>query len=209
MRKDNAAQAVEYYNRAVEMLASAGRISQAARLRKQIAEIYEADDMFNLAAQNYAHAAELYDLDNTDSTANSCKLKAAELSIEDSLTSATIIPAIQTFESVGGKYLMHNLTKYSAKDCYFKAALLYLANDDTVGCENALNNYCNRDPSFETSRECGFAREVLEAIRVHDVNAFESATYNFNRITPLDRWKTKVLLKAKSFVSETEELDFS
>ena len=209
LRKENAGQAVEYYNRAVEMLASAGRISQAARMRKQIAEIYEADDMYALAAQNYMQAAEFFEMDNTDSTANACKLKAADFFIEDSLTSETIVFSIKIYEEVGYKYLMHNLTKYSAKDCFFKAGLLYLANDDCVGCENAINNYTSRDPSFETSRENGLLLELLSATRAQNTNDFETSIYNFNRITPLDRWKTKVLLKAKSYLNQSDALDFS
>ena len=51
---------------------------------------------------------------------------------------------------------MHNLTQFSAKDCFFKAGLLYLALEDSVGLMNALNNYNNRDPRFEQSRECKF-----------------------------------------------------
>ena len=95
LRKVNTSEAITYYNRAVEIMVGAGRISMAARLRKQIAEIYEADEMLGLAVENYAHAAELYEMDNGDSTANSCHLKAAELSSFESLDRNTIVKAIK------------------------------------------------------------------------------------------------------------------
>ncbi|CAG9334973.1 NAPB_3 [Blepharisma stoltei] len=208
VRKVNSADAVSYYNRAVEILVNSSRISQAARLRKQIAEIYETDEMLGLAVENYLQAAELFELDNSDGTANSCHLKAAELSTLDSLDSETILKAIKIFELVGQRYLMNNLTRFSAKDCYFKAALLFLANDDTVGAENNLNMYSNRDPSFETSRECRFVRDLLAAIRSGEQSDFEVVTAQFNKITPLDRWKTHVLLKVKSTMLKAEENDF-
>ena len=76
-------------------MVGSGRISMAARLRKQIAEIYEADEMLGLAVQNYSHAAELYEMDNGDSTANGCLLKVAELSTNESLDGASIIKSIK------------------------------------------------------------------------------------------------------------------
>ncbi|OMJ95734.1 hypothetical protein SteCoe_804 [Stentor coeruleus] len=209
LRKVNTAEAITYYNRAVEIMVSGGRISMAARLRKQIAEIYEADEMLGLAVENYAHAAELYEMDNGDSTANSCHLKVAELSTFESLESNVILKAIKLFEDVADRYLMHTLTRYSAKDCYFKAALLYLSNDDTIGAENATGKYSLKDPSFETSRENKLIKDLLTATRAEDVGSFENILFQFNKITPLDRWKTKVLLKAKSFINRENEEDFS
>jgi tetratricopeptide (TPR) repeat protein len=95
LRKVNTSEALGYYNRAVEIMVTNGRISMAARLRKQIAEIYEADEMLGLAVENYSHAAELYEMDNGDSTASSCHLKVAELSTFDSLDTNTILKAIK------------------------------------------------------------------------------------------------------------------
>ena len=95
LRKLNTSEAISYYNRAVEIMVTGGRISMAARLRKQIAEIYEADEMLGLAVENYAHAAELYEMDNGDSTANSCHLKVAELSTFESPNNNTILKAIK------------------------------------------------------------------------------------------------------------------
>lgn len=209
LRKSNTSEAISYYNRAVEIMVSGGRISMAARLRKQIAEIYEADEMLGLAVENYAHAAELYEMDNGDSTANSCHLKVAELSTFDSLDSNSIIKAIKRFEEVGERYLMHNLTRFSAKECFFKAGVLFLANDDSIGADNAMAKYCMKDPSFETSREHKLIKDLLQAIRAEDVGTFENVLYSYNKITPLDRWKTKVLIKAKTFVSKDVDEDFS
>ena len=95
LRKINTAEALTYYNRAVEIMVAGGRISMGARLRKQIAEIYEADEMLSLAVENYSHAAELYEMDNGDSTANSCHIKVAELSTFESLESSVILKAIK------------------------------------------------------------------------------------------------------------------
>ena len=41
---------------------------QAARLKKQIAEMFENDKEYVLAAQNYAEAVELYEMDGDGSS---------------------------------------------------------------------------------------------------------------------------------------------
>ena len=104
---------------------------------------------------------------------------------------------------------MHTLTRFSAKECYFKAGILFLALDDTIGADAAMGKYCMRDPSFETSREHKLIKDLLVALKAEDVGSFENILYGFNKITPLDRWKTKMLLQAKSFVNRDLEEDFS
>jgi hypothetical protein len=49
----------------------------------------------------------------------------------------------------------------------------------------------------------------LKALSKHDEAEFEDVVFNFSRITPLDPWKTRILLKAKSHVNKEDELDYS
>lgn len=65
----------------------------------------------------------------------------------------------------------------------------------------------NADPSFETSRECKLVTDLLAALRAKRVADFEDAVFNYNRISPLDRWKTHVLSKAKTALEHVEEVD--
>ena len=76
-----------------------------------------------------------------------------------------------------------------------------------MGAETAIQRYINSDPSFETSRECKLVTELLAALRAKRVADFEEAVYNYNRISPLDRWKTHVMTKAKSALERVEEID--
>lgn len=76
-----------------------------------------------------------------------------------------------------------------------------------MGAETAIQRYTNADPSFETSRECKLVVELLAALRAKRVGDFEDAVYNYNRISPLDRWKTHVMTKAKSSLERVEEVD--
>lgn len=214
VRKVNTGEAVKYYNKAVEILATSGRIGMAAKLRKQIAELYEQDECIELAFANYEQAAELFEMDNSDSTANGCLIKSAELATGHSLDQVTVVKAIQTFEKVAQRYLLNQLTRFSAKELYFKACCLYLAlevrvNQDFVGVERAHAQYSSRDPSFETSREARLIKDLSTALQGQDMKAFEEALASFNRITALDSWKIKVLLKAKAPLSASEEIELA
>jgi len=78
------------------------------------------------------------------------RLKVAELSTLKA--GGDLVEAIKIFEEVGDKYMENKLTAPSAKELYFKASLLYLCNDDSVGCSNALERYADKDPSFISTR---------------------------------------------------------
>jgi alpha-soluble NSF attachment protein len=76
------------------------------------------------------------------------------------------------FEEVGDKYMENKLTAPSAKELYFKASLLYLCNDDSVGCANALEKFVDKDPSFSTTRQFKFVQQLIKAVDTNDVQIF-------------------------------------
>lgn len=78
------------------------------------------------------------------------RLKVAELSTLN--VGGDIVQAIKIFEEVGDKYMENKLTAPSAKDLYFKSCILYLSNNDSVGCGIALERYMDKDPSFASTR---------------------------------------------------------
>lgn len=127
------------------------RIGYAAKLKKQIAEIYEQDYEFTLALKHYQEAADLFYAENDSSSDyNNTRLKVAELCV--SQAEVDYVKAIKIFEEVGDKYLENKLTEPSAKNLYFKACLCFLANEDTVGCNLALEKYLEKSPSFNNTR---------------------------------------------------------
>jgi len=60
------------------------------------------------------------------------RLKVAELSTMKA--DADLVEAIKIYEDVADRYMENKLTEPSARNLFFKACLLYLANDDAVGC---------------------------------------------------------------------------
>jgi len=209
-RKYNTATAIKTMDLAVEALCSDRKISQAARVKKQIGEIYEADKEYLLAAKNYNDAVELYSMEGeTNTTTNNILLKVPELKIIAEEDKEHIVEAIKIYETVASKYLENRLTAPSAKDLYFRATILHLANDDTVGATNALEKYSDLDPTFGTSRESKFVNALVKAIEEKNVQEFSDQCWEFNNITPLDRWKTTVLNRAKAHLEKSIKDDFS
>ena len=67
MKKENTGKAIEMYNQVCEGYCMQNRISAAARLKKKIAEIYEDDYAFDLAAKYYQESVDMYEMEG-DST---------------------------------------------------------------------------------------------------------------------------------------------
>ena len=64
------------------------------------------------------------------------------------------------------------MTAPSAKDLYFKAILLHLAHDDTIGATQALENYVNNDPTFFNTRQQKFLTAIIKAVNEKNSKVF-------------------------------------
>lgn len=77
-------------------------------------------------------------------------------------------------ESVADKYMQNKLTAPSAKELYFKAVLLFLANDDVVGADQALKRYLNNDPTFFNTRQQKFAQALITSVKEQNIGLFSN-----------------------------------
>eukprot|EP00826_Nyctotherus_ovalis_P059317 TRINITY_DN823_c0_g1_i23.p1 TRINITY_DN823_c0_g1~~TRINITY_DN823_c0_g1_i23.p1 ORF type:complete len:178 (+),score=77.49 TRINITY_DN823_c0_g1_i23:512-1045(+) len=171
-----------------------------------IAQWYEEDFEYELAISYYLKAADLQDIESSDSFGLQCMLKAADLMVmskEDKY-----VEAIQKYEMAASKYLKTQLLKSAAKDLILKALLLYLAIDDNIGAARSLDKFKDEDPTFEGSRECNLIEGIMKTLEEKNKEDYEELLYNYNKITPFDKLKTKVLVKVKEqFKSEVEKLE--
>jgi len=193
LKKNNSQDAVECLKKAVELYTGEGRFAIAAKNQKEVAEIYESELDFEKAIEAYQLAADYFEGENSTSQANTCLLKVAQYSAQ--LENFT--KAIELYEQVAKTSLENNLLKWGAKEHLQRAVLCHLANEDLVGAQKALDNYKSWDASFPSSRECKFVEEIVAAVEKYDVEAFTQAVVDYDSISKLDNWKTKVLLKIK------------
>ncbi len=201
--------AVVAYRESISMLCDAGRLSQAARLSKQTGELFENDDAeesVELAIESYQQAADLYEMEQQKSQASQCLVKVAELS-SAALTPPEFLRAAQLYEKLGSDCLESNLLKYNAKGYFLQSILCHLANQDSVGAENAMSRYSSLDFSLRESREGKFAEDLITAVNAFDSEGFATACYEYDRISKLDPWKTTILLSVRKSVEGEGDLD--
>jgi hypothetical protein len=73
--------------------------------------------------------------------------------------------------------MQSKLTAPSAKELYFKAVLLYLANDDAIGANQAMQRYLNYDPTFLQTRQQKFAQALITAVKEQNLELFSNEWY--------------------------------
>lgn len=201
-KKSDPKKAIESFRESISMLCDAGRLAQAARLSKETAELFENDEdesSVALAIESYQQAADLYDMEQQKSASNQCIVKVAELT-SAGLNPPDFLKAAQLYEKLGKDCLDSNLLKYNAKGYFLQSILCHLANQDSVGAENAMSLYGSLDFTFRDSREGKFAEELVECVNGFDAEGFATACFEYDRISKLDPWKTTVLLSVRKAI---------
>ena len=100
---------------------------------------------------------------------------------------------------------VHFIGAYSAKGHFLNCVLCHLAAGDTVAAHQKIESFKDKDHNFPSSRECGFVEKLLASLEGNDAEAFAQACAEFDNITPLDKWKVSICLKAKRHIMSADE----
>lgn len=204
-KMDDARDAVRMYKVVVAKLQEANKFSQAAKILKQIAEIWEDEMKVDEAIEAYEKAAEYYEMENSSTTANAMHLKVADFCAEK----GEYGKAIGIYQKVAAASLDSALTKWSVTDYYFRALLCSFAQESASQNEckstrEAHENYCDAHPPFAGSREGKLVADLLDQFDAGDVTAFTDSLFAFNQISQLDNFKSGLLLKVKRRMIEAD-----
>jgi len=71
-----------------------------------------------------------------------------------------------------------------------------------------LDSYRELDPSFTSTREHQLLVDLAATVEENDQDAFADKLFQFDQMSPLDKWKTAMLLKVKNAL-EAQGEDFS
>lgn len=212
-KKSNPPDAVSAFQQAVALYTDNARITQAAKLSKEIAELYENEEIDEedkshvvLAIEAYEQASELFGMEDSKSAVSQCLVKIAEL------CSAALDPpdygrASKIYDDLGRRCLTSNLLKFNAKGYFLQAIMCHLAHGDDVGAEQAGAKYESLDYTFGDSREGKFANALIEAVKSYDVEEFSTSCYEFDRISKLNPWQTSILVKVKRSIDDGGDVD--
>lgn len=203
-------QARSWYQKTVKLYTDAGRFNQAGKILRELAEAYEALGQFKEALDFFSKAGEVFELDEHSKTlVSACVLKRAELmsslAIRDDRKSSVdeqqLVEAAKLFESEGTKAVNNPMLAFNAREYFLKAAFCLLALGDAVSIKVGVSRFHDKDPKLETSREGGLLRGLADAFVDGDVEAFRDRLYEYDSITKLDNWKTKILLVATNKIN--------
>ena len=158
---------------ALARLVDAGRMSQAAKLYLELAELLEAEGMADVAIENFEKASDLFIAENATSSSHKALIRVAHLCA--TLEPPELERAADVFAKVGGECLSNNLLKFQAKGYFFNAFLCILARTDVVAADGALNRFKDMDYTFPGSRECKLCEDVLQSFKDSNADAFTDA----------------------------------
>ncbi|PON94378.1 NSF attachment protein [Trema orientale] len=199
-KKTSTKGAISCLDKAVNIFMENGKDSMAARYCKEIGELYELEQNNEKAILYFERAAEFFETGGGATSANQCKLKVAQFSAQ----LEQYPKAIQIYEEVAQTSLNNNLLKYGVRGHLLNAGLCQLCRGDIVAITNALERYQDLDLTFSRTREYKLLADLASAIDEEDVAKFTDAVKEFDSITPLDTWKTTLLLRVKEALKAKE-----
>eukprot|EP01133_Synstelium_polycarpum_P014257 gene14257-16827_t len=200
-KKGNVSEAFTCLKAVVQYYTDEGQFSTAARYHKEAAEMYEAEADFDKAIGSYQVAADYYEGENQAVSAHQCLIKIAVFSAQ----LEHYEKAIEIYNRCASASLDNNLTQLRSKEYILSACLCYLASDDSVSAERALQRYSNMLQSFSSSKEYSFISDVIQAIRDNNVDNFSNTVADYNSTNPLDTWRTTMLLRIKKTIANDTE----
>ncbi|XP_024935131.3 alpha-soluble NSF attachment protein-like [Ziziphus jujuba] len=200
-KKTSTQGAISCLDKAVNYFLDNGRDTMAAKYCKEIGELYEQEQNIEKSSSYFERAAELFENGGQGATAaNQCKLKVAQFSAQREQYQK----AIQIYEEIAQQSLNNNLLKYGVRGHLLNAGLCQLCRGDVVAITNSLEKYQDLDPTFSRTREYKFLADLASAIDEEDVAKFSGIAKEFDSISPLDSWKTTLLVKVKEALKAKE-----
>jgi len=186
---------------AITLFSEEGRFNMAAKNQKELAELYETERMLPQALEAFNRAAELYEGEGSPAAANGCTLKAADIAAAQK----DFKQAIAGFEKVAQSSVGNKMLQWSVKDYLLKAGICRLAEGDLVAMKKALDQYVSMSEGFVKTRECQLLQALTDAAENLDSDGFSAALAEFDKFSPLDAWKTAVLLDVKEKLDKADD----
>jgi len=204
-KKTEPEKGINAFRESISILCDNGRLTQAARLAKEVGDLFENDESdetgesVKLAIESYQQAADLYDMEQQKSQSNQCLVKVAELA-SAALNPPELLRAAELYEKLGTACLDSNLLKYNAKGYFLQSVMCHLANQDSIGASQAMNRFSSLDFTLRESREGKFGQQLIDCMDGMDPEGLATACFEYDRITRLDPWKTTILLSIRRSV---------
>lgn len=199
-KKTSCKKAITCLDKAVDMFLQINRVHMAAKYCKEIGELYEQQQQLDKGLVYFERAADLFGDDDAATSKILCKQKFAQFSAQ----LGNYSKAIELYEEIARQSINDNLLKYGVRGHLLSAGLCQLCSGDVVRIQNALERYQDLDPTFSRTRECLFLIDLAAAMEEEDVIKFTNVVKEFDQTTPLEAWRTSILLRVKKALKVKE-----
>ncbi|KAJ8506813.1 hypothetical protein OPV22_007699 [Ensete ventricosum] len=192
--------ATQSLNQAVKLFLEIGRLNMAARYYKELGELNEQEHNLENAMEYFEQAADLFQSEEVTTSANQCKQKVAQFAAQ----LEQYPKAIEVYEALARCSAKNSLLKYGVKGILLNAGICQLCKGDVVAITNALEQYQEIDPTFSGTREYKLLANLVDSMDEGDVAKFTDAAQEYDSMTRLDPWKTRLLLRVKNAIKAKE-----
>ncbi|KAK7294799.1 hypothetical protein RJT34_17695 [Clitoria ternatea] len=206
-KKTSTKGAISCLNKAVTIFSEIGRHIMAAKYSKEIGELYERNQEIEHAKSYFEKAGEHFEHEDATTSVIQCKIKVAQFSAQ----LQQYQEAIKIYEDIARQSLNSNLLRYGVRGHLLNSGLCQLCQGDFVAFTHSLERYQDLDPTFSRTREYNFLADLAATIEEEDVQKFTRVVKEFDSVTPLESWKSTLLLKVKDALKakEMEEDDLT
>lgn len=181
----------------IPRLVSNGKFRQAAQMHQQLAQSLEKEENWEEAMSHFEKAMGYFEGDRSESSANQCKLKWAELAAN----AGKYQESAEAYEAVAAARADNSLLKFQAKEHLLDAGICYLALNDVVAAKQALDRFGDLDYTFAESREGRLFADLVESVEKGNAQGFVDALAEYDRISKLNPWRTRLLLLVRKGLS--------
>jgi|TARA_B110000902_G_scaffold117468_1_gene137803 alpha-soluble NSF attachment protein len=101
--------------------------------------------------------------------------------------------------------MSNNLLRFSVKGYLLNSGICRLCSQNPDEVKIALDRYDDIDPGFAGSREHKLLTEITDAAELGDQDQFAQSLAEYDAMSRLDPWKTKLLLVAKQKIALAAE----
>ncbi|KAJ8438647.1 hypothetical protein Cgig2_016393 [Carnegiea gigantea] len=200
-KKTSPIQAISCLEEAVNLFSGIGKSGMAARYCKEVGDLYERLHNFEEAIAHFKRAAVFFQDEDAAASAIQCKQKIAQISA----LLKQYQNAIEIFEEVAHEAVNNSSMRYGVRHHVLNAGICHLCNNGDLGAvTNALERYQDLDPTFLRTSEYNLLTELVAAYDEQDLDKFTEVLIDYDSLSPLDSWKTVLLLRVKEALKAKE-----
>jgi alpha-soluble NSF attachment protein len=194
-------EAIRVWLLAVKAYLAVGRHYHAAVLCNEMGLLKEQEGSAVEALEHFGEAAKHFAAEHETELASKCWLRVGRLyAAEDMLGKAA-----RVFRDMAERALAKNMTQLNAPRHLLAAGLCQLARGDpdwTLGC---IARYKRLDVFFSSSREHRFLLDIVEALRMGNMQRFIECVYAYDNVEPFDAWSIGILARCRDELAARAE----